>query len=68
MIPQNFKDILASGENVGLYQTIAMFIFLACFLGIVIYVFTRSKKHYNEEANAPLEDDIDEDDPFFKKN
>lgn len=68
MIPDNFKDILSNGENVALLQTIAMFIFLACFIGIVVYVFTRSKKHYNEEANAPLEDDIDENDPFFKKN
>ena len=60
MIPQNIKDILANGENVGLYQTISMIFFLIFFLGIVIWVFSRSKKHYDEEANAPLEDDIDE--------
>ena len=59
MIPQNIKDILANGENVGLYQTISMIFFLIFFLGIVIWVFSRSKKHYDEEANAPLEDDID---------
>lgn len=68
MIPQNFKDILSNVENVGLYQTIAMFLFLFCFLGMIIYVFTRPKKYYNDTANAPLDDDIDEDDPFFKKN
>lgn len=68
MIPQNFIDILSNGDNVGLYQTIAMFIFLACFVGMILYVFSRSKKHYNEEAHAPLEDDIEENDPFFKKN
>ena len=60
MIPQNIKDILANGENVGLYQTISMIFFLIFFLGIVIRVFSRSKKHYDEEANAPLEDDIDD--------
>ncbi|HPW88905.1 MAG TPA: cbb3-type cytochrome c oxidase subunit 3 [Kaistella chaponensis] len=60
MIPQNIKDILANGENVGLYQTISMIFFLIFFLGIVIWVFSRSKKHYDEEANAPLEDDIDD--------
>ena len=60
MIPQNIKDILANGENVGLYQTISMIFFLIFFLVIVIWVFSRSKKHYDEEANAPLEDDIDD--------
>ena len=60
MIPQNIKDIIANGENVGLYQTISMIFFLIFFLGIVIWVFSRSKKHYDEEANAPLEDDIDD--------
>ena len=60
MIPQNIKDILANGENVGLYQTISMIFFLIFFLGIVIWVFSSSKKHYDEEANAPLEDDIDD--------
>lgn len=67
MIPQNFKDILSSGENVGLYQTIAMFIFLACFLGLIFYVFSRSKKHYDDVANLPLDDDHEEDDIFYKK-
>ena len=60
MIPQNIKDILANGENVGLYQTLSMIFFLLFFLGIVIWVFSRSKKHYDEEANAPLDDDIDD--------
>lgn len=57
MIPQSFKDILSGGENVGLYQTIAMLIFILFFIGLVIYVFSRSKKHYTEEENAPLDDD-----------
>lgn len=68
MIPQNFKDILSSTENAGLYQTIAMFIFLACFLGLIVYVFTRSKKHYDETAHLPLDKDHEEDDIFIKKS
>lgn len=60
MIPQSIKDILSNGENVGLYQTIAMVVFILLFLGIVYFVFSRSKKHYDEEANAPLNDNIDE--------
>lgn len=61
MIPQSVKDILGSGENVGFYQTFAMILFLIFFLGIVYYVFTRPKKHYDEAANAPLDDSIEDD-------
>lgn len=60
MIPQSVKDILANGENVGFYQTLSMILFLIFFVGIVFYVFSRPKKHYDEEANAPLNDDIDD--------
>lgn len=60
MIPQHIKDLLANGENVGFYQTLSMILFLIFFLGIVFYVFSRSKKHYEEEANAPLEHDADD--------
>ena len=57
MIPQSFKDILSSGENASLFQTIAMIIFILFFLGLVFYVFSRPKKYYREEENAPLDDD-----------
>ena len=60
MIPQNVKDILSNSENVGFYQTLAMLLFLFFFLGIVYYVFSRPKKHYDEEANAPLDNDIED--------
>ena len=60
MIPQNVKDILSNGENVGFYQALAMLLFLFFFLGIVYYVFSRPKKHYDEEANAPLDNDIED--------
>ena len=60
MIPQNVKDILSNGENVGFYQTLAMLLFLFFFLGIVYYVFSRPKKHYDEEASAPLDDNIED--------
>ena len=62
MIPQSIKDILANGENAGIYQTIAMLFFIIFFLGIVYWVFTRPKKYYDEEANAPLDDDIEDKD------
>lgn len=56
MIPQSIKDIISNGDNVGLYQTIAMILFILFFLGIVFYVFSRPKKYYEEEENAPLND------------
>jgi cytochrome c oxidase cbb3-type subunit 4 len=58
MIPQSVKDILSNGENVGLFQTIALFLFLFFFLGIIYFVFTKPKKYYEEVENAPLNDDI----------
>ena len=57
MIPQNVKDILSNSENTGLYQTLALILFLLLFLGITYYVFSRPKKYYDEEASAPLDDD-----------
>ncbi len=57
MIPQSFRDILSNSENTGLFQTLALVIFLLFFVGIIIYVFSRPKKHYQEEENAPLDDD-----------
>ena len=59
MIPQSFKDIISNGANVGLYQTIAMIFFIILFLGIMWFVFSRPKKYYTEEENAPLNDDDD---------
>ena len=62
MIPESVKDIVGNGSNVGLYQTIAMFLFIIFFLGIVWYVFSRPKKFYEEEEHAPLNDNLEEKD------
>lgn len=64
MIPQSFKDILSNGDNANLFQIISLIIFILLFAGIVWYVFSRPKKYYRDEENAPLEDD--EDDNIFK--
>ncbi len=61
MIPQSFKDIISNGENVGMLQTIAMILFILLFIGIVLYVFSRPKKFYRDEENAPLDDGEDDD-------
>ena len=57
MIPQNFKDILSNSENAGFYQTLALIIFILFFIVLVIYVFSKPKKFYREEENAPLQHD-----------
>lgn len=57
MIPQSFKDILSNSENAGFYQSLALVIFVLFFIGLVMYVFSRPKKHYHEQENAPLDDD-----------
>jgi len=59
MIPQSFKDILSNGENANLFQIIALILFLILFAGIIWFVFSRPKKYYEEEENAPLNDDED---------
>jgi len=59
MIPQSFKDILSNGENANLFQIIALILFLILFVGIVWFVFSRPKRYYEEEENAPLNDDED---------
>lgn len=57
MIPENFKQILANEQYTGLFQTIALLLFILFFVGILFYVFSRPKRYYDEEANAPLDDD-----------
>lgn len=63
MIPQSFKDIVSNGDNVGAYQTVAMLLFMLFFIGLAFYVISRPKKHYEEDENAPLDDDH----PLLKK-
>ncbi|MBF5027861.1 cbb3-type cytochrome oxidase subunit 3 [Planobacterium oryzisoli] len=57
MIPQNVKDIVSNEQFTGLFQTLALLIFMVFFIAVIVYVFSRPKKHYDEAANAPLEDD-----------
>ncbi len=61
MIPQSFKDIVSNVDNAGFFQSLALVIFMVFFIGIVVYVFNKPKKHYREQENAPLQDD---DEPF----
>ncbi|AFR34981.1 cbb3-type cytochrome oxidase subunit 3 [Riemerella anatipestifer] len=57
MIPQNFKDILSNTEGTGFYQSLALILFIIFFIGVVYYVMSKPKKFYQDEANAPLDDE-----------
>lgn len=58
MIPENLKDLVSSSEGTGVYQTVAMLLFILFFIGLVIYVFSRPKKYYQQVAEEPLKDDL----------
>ncbi|MDY3344699.1 CcoQ/FixQ family Cbb3-type cytochrome c oxidase assembly chaperone [Riemerella anatipestifer] len=58
MIPQNFKDILSNTEGTGFYQSLALILFIIFFIGVVYYVMSKPKKFYQNEASAPLDDEI----------
>ena len=65
MIPQNFKDILGSVENAGLYQTIALILFILFFAFAVYQVMKKPKNYYQDQANLPLDKDHEEDEFKF---
>ncbi|QFG52182.1 cbb3-type cytochrome c oxidase subunit 3 [Chryseobacterium sp.] len=64
MIPQSLKDIMANDDGATWLQIISLLLLMVFFLGLVFYVFSRPKKHYREEENAPLDDDQ----PFNTQN
>lgn len=52
-------DIM-SGLNLSIYPQIALVIFVAIFTGVLIRVFSRSRKsEFERAANLPLNDDGD---------
>lgn len=55
MIPQSVKELVASENGTGFYQTLALILFMIFFIGIILYTLSRSKNHYRDAANAPLE-------------
>ena len=57
MIPQSVKELIANEDGTGFYQTLALILFMLFFIGIILYTLSRSKNHYRDAANAPLEED-----------
>ena len=54
MIPQSFKDIISNGEYTGIFQTVAMVLFILIFLGLVGYVMSRPKKILRGRTKSPI--------------
>lgn len=44
-------------EDIGIYPSISLIIFFGFFVGLIIYLIVKGKKHWEDAANLPLEDD-----------
>lgn len=53
---KSLSDVV-SGAGLHLYAEVALIIFLAVFLAIVVRVLFARRSRYEHEANLPLEDD-----------
>jgi len=51
-----YKEIVASVENAGIYQSIALVLFMLFFIFVVGLVLSRPKNYYDDQDRLPLED------------
>lgn len=49
-----FANYLTSIEGVAIYPIISLVLFVSVFVFIVVYIYTRDKKSYDEDAKIPL--------------
>lgn len=54
-----YKEILQSIEGIELYPLISLFIFLALFAGITIWILKLDKKYVKKMETLPLDDKIE---------
>ena len=54
-----YKEILQSIEGIELYPLISLFIFLALFAGITVWILKLDKKYVNEMEILPLDDGVE---------
>lgn len=52
-----YKEVLRSIEGVGVFPSIALILFLVFFIGLIIYLVKKGKKHWEDVARLPLESD-----------
>ena len=51
-----YKQVLQSISGIEIYPEIALIIFFAFFLGVIVWSFTSSKKYISTMENIPLDD------------
>ena len=54
------KTVLEHIGSISTYGVISILLFFACFLGVIIWAFTRKRSYREEMKNLPLEDDDSE--------
>jgi hypothetical protein len=52
-----YKELLQSIEGIEIYPLISLFIFLALFIGVVIWIAKLDRGYVKEMETLPLEDD-----------
>lgn len=52
-----YKNVLRAIEDIGIYPSISLILFFTFFVGLVIYLIVKGKKHWEDAARLPLEDD-----------
>lgn len=54
-----YKELLQSIEGIEVYPLISMFIFIALFIGVVVWILKLDKKYLKEMETLPFEDNED---------
>jgi len=54
-----YKEILQSIEGIEIYPLISLFIFLALFTGITIWILKLDKKYVKKMEALPLDDSVE---------
>ncbi|MEX0844890.1 MAG: cbb3-type cytochrome c oxidase subunit 3 [Balneolaceae bacterium] len=52
-----YKNVLRAIEDIGIYPSISLILFFSFFVGLVIYLIVKGRKHWEDAARLPLEDD-----------
>ncbi len=51
-----YKEVLRSIEGIGLFPSVSLILFLTLFIVVLIYVIRKGKKHFDNAAQIPLDD------------
>lgn len=63
-----YKEVLRSMEGVSIFPIITLLLFMAFFIGLIIYLVKKGKSHWKDAANLPLESDEPEESDESKDN